>query len=185
MSKHVVPDDEEMYSDGDEEYSDDSDQEESDDDGDQEESDGDDDFSPDQSLPQLPAHLKLPIELELRVLDFFGTPWDDLWLNMRRVCTAWRDHIEARARNKWIRRAQLHFANPPDFALKLITTSSWKFQRLEEDGTAVLQDTDCAEEYKKRVIRECKQTGDPDIILGHYVFDIEVRSLRVPILAPF
>lgn len=62
------------------------------------------------TLPVLPQRLKLPLELELLILDYHKDPWDDLWLVQRLVCTTWRDHVEARARNKWIHRAYLQGA---------------------------------------------------------------------------
>lgn len=54
-------------------------------------------------------------------------------------------------------------------------TSHWNFQRLEDDGTAVFQDTECADEYKERIARRCERRARPDVVLGYYVFDVAVR----------
>ncbi|EJD46914.1 hypothetical protein AURDEDRAFT_151445 [Auricularia subglabra TFB-10046 SS5] len=123
------------------------------------------------SLPTLPSRLKLPAELELNVL-YFASRWGDLWLVYRLVCKAWRDHIESLAPRKWLPRAYLHFPKAPRGQ-----NSIWRFQRLEDDRTAVFADADHAENDRKVLTHECKRIAYPDVVLGHYVFKIKIPGM--------
>ena len=78
----------------------------------------------DVTLPALPERLRLPRELEGRILNSergIDYLWNDMrcgacaflsvqsMLNVFVVCRAWRDHIEHRARTRWIRDGWIRF----------------------------------------------------------------------------
>ncbi|EJD42342.1 hypothetical protein AURDEDRAFT_168643 [Auricularia subglabra TFB-10046 SS5] len=130
------------------------------------ESDYEDDAPQEDTAPALPAHLKLPTELELRILDLAELTWTELWLDIRPVCTAWCAYVESIARRKWLRslRATGRTAGP----------SYWDFHHLEDDGTAVFVDVKSTP-GDAAVATHCRKTARPDIVLGHSVFKINVR----------
>lgn len=125
---------------------------------------------------QTPARLRLPIELELRILELSDEfHWEELWLDIRPMCKAWCEYVESLARRKWLRRAYLHFHYKRYTTGRTAGPSTWTFQRVEDDGTAVFRDV--KNTASEDIATHCKRVARPDIVFGYNVFKVNVPGL--------
>ncbi|EJD46915.1 hypothetical protein AURDEDRAFT_184153 [Auricularia subglabra TFB-10046 SS5] len=133
-------------------------------------------------LSALPARLKLPTELEHRIIDCEADTWPYLWLDLRIVCKSWRDYIESVARRHWMLTAYIFYKIGFEYTDdgKMLLDTRFSFHRIEDDGTAVFEDKECHKRFRRLIGSRCAAVAFPDLTLDNrYIFNIPLRNFKV------
>ncbi|KAJ6480549.1 hypothetical protein C8R47DRAFT_1074290 [Mycena vitilis] len=136
---------------------------------------------PNGSFAPMPARLTLPAELHRTVLALETRGYHEMWGTYRFVSKAWKESVEFLAKTEWIKDAR--FVYPGETIWdpkvgKVFLEGEFTFQRFDGE-IAVFQMLDCAEEFKRPLIRLCKLTAFPDVQVGDIVHDVEITGMSV------